>query len=243
MTKRRHPQGLGQTIRSDLERNIASGKWPPGYRIPFEHELMAQYQCSRMTVNRVLSLLAEKGLIERRRRVGSFVRKPSSTIESVALDIPHIPVDVALRGHTYSYRLLARHVRKPTKAVAHEVELAPKGILVAVECLHLADEKPFALENRVINPVAVPAALEEAFAEQAPGTWLLQNIPWTRAEHHIRAVNLNRAAAARLGVRVGTASLLIARRTWLGKVPITYVEQMFLGDSYDLVAHFRPIAR
>jgi GntR family histidine utilization transcriptional repressor len=243
MVKARHPQSLGQTIRSDLERNIASGKWPPGYRIPFEHELMAQYQCSRMTVNRVLSLLAEKGLIERRRRVGSFVRKPSSTIESVALDIPHIPVDVALRGHVYSYRLLGRHVRKPAKAIPHELELAPKGSLIAVECLHLADDKPFALENRVINPVAVPVALEEPFTDQAPGTWLLQNIPWSRAEHHIRAINLGRAAAARLGVRVGTASLLIARRTWLGKTPITYVEQMFLGNSYDLVAHFRPIAR
>jgi len=243
MVKAQHPQGLGQTIRSDLERNIASGKWPPGYRIPFEHELMVQYQCSRMTVNRVLSLLAEKGLIERQRRAGSFVRKPSTTIESVALDIPHIPVDVALRGHVYSYRLLNRRLRKPAKSIPHELELAPKGTLVAVECLHLADNKPFAYESRVINPVAVPTVLDESFADEAPGTWLLQNIPWTRAEHHIRAVNLSRGTATRLGVRAGTASLVIARRTWLGKVPITYVEQMFLGDSYDLVAHFRPIAR
>jgi GntR family histidine utilization transcriptional repressor len=240
--KPHHPQSLGQTIRGDLELNIASGKWPPGYRIPFEHELMAQYQCSRMTVNKVLSLLAEKGLIERRRRVGSFVCKPNPTIESVALDIPHIPVDVALRGKTYSYRLISRKLRSPVKSIAHEVELAPKGVLIAIKCLHLADEKPFAFENRVINPVAVPAAIAESFSEQAPGSWLLQNIPWSRAEHHIKAVNLSRSDSARLKVPVGTASLKIARRTWLGKIPITYVEQMFLGDSYDLVAHFRPMS-
>ena len=30
------PQGLGQQIRSDIERHIASGEWPPGQRIPFE---------------------------------------------------------------------------------------------------------------------------------------------------------------------------------------------------------------
>jgi len=237
----RPAQSLGQTIRSDLERNIASGLWPPGHRIPFEHELMAQYQCSRMTVNKVLSLLAEKGLIERRRRVGSFVCKPNATIESVALDIPHIPVDVALRGHAYSYRLISRKLRKPAKSIAHEGELAPEGILIAIKCLHLADGKPFALESRVINPVAVPAALDEGFSDQAPGSWLLENIPWSRAEHHIKAVNLGRRDASRLKVPAGTASLRIARRTWLGKTPITYVEQMFLGDSYDLVAHFRPM--
>jgi GntR family histidine utilization transcriptional repressor len=236
------PQGLGQQIRSDIERHIASGEWPPGQRIPFEHELMAQYACSRMTVNKVLSLLVEKGLIERRRRAGSFVRKPHPNIESVALDIPHIPIDIAVRGHVYGYQLIRRRVRKPRKSMAHELELAPGGSLIAIQCLHLADGKPFALEDRVINPVAVPDALEQDFTQEVPGSWLLQTIPWSRAEHRSKAVNLDRTESALLKVPPGTASLVIARRTWLGKQPITFVRQMFLGDSYDLVAHFRPSA-
>ena len=50
-----------------------SGEWAPGHRIPFEHELATEYGCSRMTVNKALSQLARAGLIERRRRSGSFV--------------------------------------------------------------------------------------------------------------------------------------------------------------------------
>lgn len=54
---------LHQRIRSDIEGRIHSGEWPPGYRLPFEHELMAQYSCSRMTANKVMSMLAESGAI------------------------------------------------------------------------------------------------------------------------------------------------------------------------------------
>ena len=53
---------LYQRIRGDIEGKIMSGDWPPGHRVPFEHELMESYDCSRMTVNKVLSGLAAAGL-------------------------------------------------------------------------------------------------------------------------------------------------------------------------------------
>ena len=34
---------LYKQIRLDIERRILTGEWPPGHRIPFEHELMARY--------------------------------------------------------------------------------------------------------------------------------------------------------------------------------------------------------
>ncbi|HET7413771.1 MAG TPA: GntR family transcriptional regulator, partial [Pararhizobium sp.] len=59
---------LHQRIMADIEEKILSGAWPPGHRIPFEHELTAEYGCSRMTVNKALTQLARAGLIARRRR-------------------------------------------------------------------------------------------------------------------------------------------------------------------------------
>ena len=49
---------LHQRILSDIESRIVSGDWPPGHRIPFELALAEQYDCSRMTVNKVLTQLA-----------------------------------------------------------------------------------------------------------------------------------------------------------------------------------------
>jgi len=43
---------LHQRIRTDIEAKILSGAWGPGFRLPFEHELMTEYGCARMTVNR-----------------------------------------------------------------------------------------------------------------------------------------------------------------------------------------------
>ena len=85
---------LHQRIRDDIEARIMSGEWPPGHRIPFEHELMAEYGCSRMTVNKVLSTPAANVLIARRRRAGTVVAVPRA--ERAVLDIQDFALD-ALR--------------------------------------------------------------------------------------------------------------------------------------------------
>lgn len=234
---------LNQRIRSDLESRILSGEWAPGFRIPYEHELMEQYGCSRMTVNKVLTALAESGMIERRRRAGSFVARQPPHLEQVALEIPDIAMAVGARGHAYGYQLLDRAYRAPNTQVDEEMALSAGEKLLAIRCLHRADGRPFALEHRLISPVGVPEVLDVDFNTTAPGSWLLQNVSWTRAQHRISAWGADAAAAALLEVPLGTACLVIDRLTWRGDQPITCVRQMFLGDAWDLVARFAPGAR
>ncbi len=234
---------LNQRIRGDIEGRILSGEWMPGFRIPFEHELMAHYGCSRMTVNKVLTALAESGMIERRRRAGSFVARQPPHLEQVALEIPDIALAVGERGHRYGFRLLEREQRLANPAVAEEVQLVGGGELLALRCLHLADDRPLALEHRLINPEAVPEMLAMDFTDHAPGSWLLQNVSWTRGQHRISAVAASATEAPLLDVPPGTACLVIDRQTWRGEQPITWVRQKFLGDAYDLVARFAPGSR
>ena len=234
---------LNQRIRSDLENCILSGEWAPGFRIPYEHELMEQYGCSRMTVNKVLTALAESGMIERRRRAGSFVARQSPHLELVALEIPDIARQVTSLGHLYGYTLLQHCLRGPATGDEGEQALAAGGNLLAMQCLHLADERPLALEHRLISPVGVPDALTMDFSVQAPGSWLLQNVSWTRAQHRISAWGADAATAEQLDVMTGTPCLVIERHTWRGEQAITRVRQIFLGDSWDLVARFAPGAR
>jgi GntR family histidine utilization transcriptional repressor len=235
-TTRECPLSLHQKIRGDIERRILSGEWQPGRRIPFEHELMKQYQCARMTVNKAVASLVETGLIVRRKRAGSFVAEPR--IHSVILEIPDIQADVAARGETYSLKLLSRRQRKALRE--EERTLAGKGELLILRCLHLANGRPFALEDRQISLIAVPEAREVDFATEPPGTWLLGHVAWTQAEHRIVAINADGAMAAKLEIPVGAACLAVERRTWRGNEHITHVRQIFPGDRYDLVARFAP---
>ncbi|AGH48060.1 histidine utilization repressor [Sphingomonas sp. MM-1] len=229
---------LNRRIRDYLEEKILSGAWPPGYRIPFEHELMARFDCSRMTVNKAIAALVEAGLVVRRRRGGSFVAEPR--VHAPVLAVPDIRAEVEARGRRYGLKLLARQRRAADPRSEGEAQLARGGDLIAIDCLHLADDRPFALEERLIGLVAVPDAADADFAKVPPGTWLLDAVAWTEAEHRIAAVNADSRQAALLDVPLHTACLSIERRTWRGEMDVTHVRQIYPGSDYDLVARFTP---
>ena len=229
---------LHKRIRAEISERILSGAWPPGYRIPFEHELMSQYGCARMTVNKALAPLAESGLIVRRRKAGSFVSRPR--IHSVVLDIPDIPAEVKARGEPYAYQLQSRKVRIANRRDLEELGLEAPAPVLSLRCLHRASGRPFALEERLINLATVPEAEAVDFAHTAPGSWLLGHVPWTEAEHRISAANVARPVAAVLGIEATAACLVLERRTWRGEDRITHVRLVFPGEAYDLVARFSP---
>jgi GntR family histidine utilization transcriptional repressor len=229
---------LHKRIRSDISARILSGAWPPGYRIPFEHELMAEYGCSRMTVNKALAPLADTGLIVRRRRAGSFVSRPR--IHSVVLDIPDIQAENTRRGEPYGYELLSRKVRPASQREIEDLDLSGPSRVLALRCLHRASGRPFGLEERVINLETAPQAEAVDFAAVSPGSWLLGCVPWTEAEHRISAVNVPRSVAQLLAIEPTAACLALERRTWRGADKITYVRWTFPGEAYDLVARFAP---
>ncbi|QIB35483.1 histidine utilization repressor [Ancylobacter pratisalsi] len=229
---------LNQRIRADLEARILSGEWPPGHRIPFEHELMAQYGCARMTVNKVIAGLVAAGLIERRRRAGSFVAQPR--IHSAVLRIPDIPVEIAARGETYGYELIACHRRLANAHDRLETALAAGAEVLDITCRHLSNGRPFALEERLIGLDTVPEAAKVDFASETPGSWLLRHVPWTEAEHRISAVNASARVAQSLAIPKGAACLTLERRTWRNNATVTFVRQVFRGDLYDLIARFSP---
>ncbi|RAI38230.1 histidine utilization repressor [Rhodoplanes roseus] len=231
-------RSLHRRIRADLEERILSGAWSPGHRIPFEHELMTQYGCARMTVNRVLSGLVEAGLIERRRRAGSFVRRPVG--QSAVLRIPDVKGEVLGRGETYRYELLSATRRKATRADHARIAVAVGAPVLALACRHFADERPHAYEDRLIALDSVPEAASADFAAELPGTWLLAHVPWHEAEHEITAAPADAKTAARLDVPAGTACLVIERRTWRSGAPITAVRLWYPGDRQKLVARFTP---
>jgi len=225
---------LHRRIYADLERRILSGDWAPGQRIPFEHELTAQYGCSRMTVNKAISELAGHGLVLRRRRAGTFVAQPKA--HAAVLAIPDLRAEVLERGQSYGYRLLRRVER--AAGTAEEAGLSAGGRLLDIACLHSADGSPLALERRLIALSAAPDAVNIDFQIVPPGSWLLDSAPWTEAENRISAVEAAPADARILGLAKGAACLQVERRTWRDGQGVTRVWQTFPGDRYDMVARF-----
>lgn len=236
--EKRSSTSLHGKILTEIEQNILSGRWPPGYRIPSEMELTAHYQCSRMTVNKVLTQLAQAGLLERRRKAGSFVTQPHTS--SAVLDIPDIRQVVLGMGKEYGSRLLSRKQRRSTRDDMQAMRMDKAGPVVHAICLHMAGARPFCLEDRLINLESVPDAGREMFTEQSPSSWMVSHVPWSSAEHRIRAEAAGEDNAQLLQVAPGFPCLVIDRRTWAGRLPITFVRMTYPADLYELVAHFSP---
>lgn len=229
---------LYQRIFGDIRDKIVSGQWEPGHRIPFEHELTVQYGCSRMTVNKALTQLVAAGLIERRRRSGSFVRRPRS--QAAILEIHDIRAEVEALGLRYAYQLLTRSIRKKRTGDSSLLSPAAPQRMLDLTCLHSANESPFCLEERLVSLDTVPEAEAETFAEAAPGPWLIGRVPWSSAEHRISAAAANRQAAGALSIEEGAPCLVVERRTWSNDQPVTFARFTYPADAHTVVARFEP---
>ncbi|SDF92226.1 transcriptional regulator, GntR family [Sphingomonas carotinifaciens] len=193
---------------------------------------MERYGCSRMTVSKALSSLSAAGLIERRKRAGSFVAP--QTIDMAALAIPDIRAEIEGRGARYGMDLLNRRITPDGDGMI--VGETP-GSFLRLTSRHLADGRPFAIEHRIINLTAVPEARAVDFTSQPPGSWLLANIPWTQAENRI-AARLAGEDADALACDVGAPCLCLDRRTWRAGEAITSVRQIFSAAGFNLIARF-----
>ena len=228
------PAALHDRIRDEIEGRIMSGEWEAGHRIPRETELMAEYDCSRMTVSKAVDTLVDRGLIARRKRAGSFVTAP--TAHRAVLEIPDISAEIAASGRPYGLELLARNEREATNQDQALLAISA-GPVLALSCLHLANGHPFALETRLINLTLVPAALAVDFTHDSPGRWLLGHVPWSEAEHRITAIAATPDTARQLGLAEGAPCLRVERWTWRTAARITYVSLIYPGD-HALTARF-----
>ncbi|TPE61132.1 UTRA domain-containing protein [Sandaracinobacter neustonicus] len=218
-------------IRRAIAQAILSGEWTAGTRIPAELVLTSHYQTSRMTVNKAIQSLAAEGLVARRPRLGTVVTGRAR--ERPVLEIWDAADAVHRSGGRYGYRLI------DCAMVSSEdgLEGAPS---IRILCLHLADDQPFQLEERLVSRNSAPTLACAHLHDVSPGQWLLANVPWTRAGHSLTARGATPLVAQHLALAEGAACLVVERRTWNGDAPVTFGRFWYPGDDDSQTARFRP---
>jgi GntR family histidine utilization transcriptional repressor len=229
---------IHQRIFKDIEAKILSGDWRPGDRIPIEHDLVEEYGCSRMTVSKALSTLVERGLIVRRRKAGSFVAAPQ--IDRMVMDIQDIGTEAALAGCEHRYEILVRKIDTLALAEAAQLQSTEGAEVLRIQCLHIVDGKPTAIERRIILLDTVPQARGESFVDVPPAKWLLSQVPWSKARHVIRAVSADATTARVLQIGRGEPCLNLIRQTWQNDRLVTYVEITHPGERFQFAGVFHP---
>jgi len=228
-------------ILADLRDKITGGDWPPGFQLPFETQLAEQHGVSRMTMNKVLGQLTREGFLVRRKKLGTFVAQPMA--QAAVMAITDIEAEVRALGLEWRFDLTLRDLRPPRPDEIQTARIDSTTPVLALQGLHYAGDQPFCHESRIINPVSAPAALVQDFRTIAPGQWLLREIPWTSADHRIRAINAPTPIARALALPAGEACLEVTRRTESAGHWVTLVTQTYPGARHQLVSRFTPDER
>jgi GntR family transcriptional regulator, histidine utilization repressor len=228
-------------ITEEVRQNILRGDWEPGRQLPKETDLAESYGVSRMTMNKALTQLSKEGFLVRRKRSGTFVAQPRG--QSAVMEINDIAQEVAALRLNHEWKLFGAQLRLLNEDERRLLDMSDdaKGRrLLFVSGLHLAKGEPFCLETRTIDAAVVPAALKEDFSATVPGQWLLKSMPFSTANHRIRAVNAVGRDARLLGLPAGAACLEVLRKTRLEQSWVTHVRLLYPGEAHQLVADFTP---
>ena len=72
-------------IAESLSRDIGSGRFGAGDRLPTERQLAAQFEVTVITLRKALAVLADRGLVDRRHGSGTYVTGESDRVGAYAL--------------------------------------------------------------------------------------------------------------------------------------------------------------
>lgn len=219
-----------QSVRAEALRRISAREWPPGSQIPNEADLAAEFGCARATVNRALRDLAESGYLDRRRKGGT--RVPLTPVRKATFAISIIRHDVEGRGQVYGYRLLSDAVAASPPPVRAALKLAAPMPLRTLKALHLADGKPFCLEQRWINPAF--AGPEVRFDSISANEWLVRNLAFSGGDFSFYATLADAGLTGLLECAPGAALFAIDRTTFSDAQPITAVTLTY-APGYRMV--------
>lgn len=222
-----------QAITSEVRRRIVDREWRQGDRIPDEAELAIEFGVARATVNKALQLLADEGLLDRRRRAGTHVTV--NPAHKATLTIPIVREQIEQAGLDYNHRVIAQKLSPLPADIAARMALPEGRALIHLRTVHYGGSQPFQVEDRWLNPNAAPGAESVDFQRNNANEWLVRNFPWSRADMAISAENANAREARLLQTRQGTALLVLQRTTWNDLGAITSVRVAF-HPGYQMIA-------
>jgi DNA-binding GntR family transcriptional regulator len=215
-----------------LEEAIEDGRLPRGSKLASELYLAEKLGISRPTMRAAIKQLVDKGLLIRRRGIGTIVM-PKPVRRAVALT--SLYDDLKEAGREPRTRVLALEEVPCSPEIAEHLGLEPAASVMRFDRLRLAGSDPIALMHNV-----VPAGLLKIGKEDLEQTGLYELFRKSRITPHVATQRVGaRKAGAReaelLEIEPGDPVLTMNRITYdTSGRPIEYGSHCYPAESYWL---------
>ena len=152
MLNPRSPKPLYRQLADVLLHRTRTGKYPPGSRIPSEHELAKCYGIGRPTVRQAIDLLVRKGVLARKRGSGTFVRAEQKEVDLFSL--AGTISSFHRKGISVATRILQKTRLKAVGISPENPFSGQKAFFLSR--LSLVEEMPVLLEDIYLSPELFP---------------------------------------------------------------------------------------
>jgi DNA-binding GntR family transcriptional regulator len=232
--ERTGPIPLYFQISERIKNAIMSGQLPPGSRLENEVSLCERLGLSRPTVRKAIQELVDKGLLVRRRGVGTQVVHGQVTR---GVELTSLHDDLIRSGKKPSTKLISLELQKADGNIADQLACPVGTEVVRIERLRFADSAPVALMANWL-PASFRNVSVSDLEEIGLYQWLrMQGITIRVAKQRIGARKASAKETELLDVESGSALLTMDRTAYddEGKA-IEYGHHCYRPDLYSFEA-------
>ena len=219
---------------------IADGALVPGTKIPAERKLAEEFGISRMTARAAVEHLAQRGLVERKDRSGTYVARPKVRVDlsaTAGLSDQFLGVGI-VPGATLIAATTDSAFRMP-KAVASSLDLSPEEQVHRVVRRRTGNGEPLLLEESYFPKSVFPGLLAHDLTAHSIYSILKeeygQNL--NRFEQELEQVQLDVDTAAILEARPDAMALRVTRTVWnLQGTPVEFARDYYRSDRIVFIS-------
>ena len=208
---RNSPVPLYFQVAQHLEHMIESGELPMGTRLENEIDLADQLGLSRQTMRRAIEYLVGRGLLLRKRGIGTQVVHAKVTRE---VELTSLYDDLAKTGRDPSTTVVSFSAEPAPDALAAELGLAAGTPVYVFERLRFAGAEPLALMRNHVPEHLMRLSAADLEAQGLYNLFRANGISMRIAKQSIGARAATAAEARALGERKGAPLLTMERSAY-----------------------------
>lgn len=231
---RSSPVPLYFQISEPIAELINTGALPADTRLEDELSMAARLHVSRPTARQALQRLVDRGLLTRRRGVGTIV-SPSQVHRPV--ELTSLMKDLVEAGHKVQTTIQRYEARPATKTEADILKVAEDTLVVHIERTRFANSEPIAVLTNLI-PADIAPTMQELESNSLYDMMRERGVALASARQVIGARTATAKEAKLLSEHRGAALLTTQRTTYApsGRV-VEYGDHIYRASRYSFEAN------